>query len=314
MEKILDVYIIKTVTVLQIKTMSDFEYDDFDEYAETGARFRHRPVGGGVTKVIQSTRRQQELARQMGKRRRGQFDSNIPSLVIRNNSSGGQTLGSGNTLGGGMPDEKKEEPAVGRGSKPGFFGENNKLDVNVHISKEEPKHETAPPDDHKKKIKYQIIKHVETNRDLYFVKLVAGSLKRPLDTIIVVEDEKAQGIDFNGKVVINLKYVYGNELLHGWSTIIEKVKQMIDNYGVFGWNSTESIHSNLIENDTTCTAFARYVGFIIAKEQNGLVPRNKTRYVIDEDGSFEDRLAVDLMRAINMEYKNLKHHLVQRFL
>lgn len=293
--------------------MSDFEYDDVDEYAETGARLRVRPHGGS-TKVIQSTRRQQEMARQLGKRHRGAFDKDIPSLIIRNNSGGGQTLGNGNgngnTLGGGMP----KEPPVSRGSKPGFFGENNKLDVNVHITKEEPKHETAQPDDHKKKIKYQIIKHVDTNRDLYFVKLVAGSLKRPLDTIIVVEDEKAHGIDFNGKVVINLKYVYGNELLHGWSTIIEKVKQMIDNYGAFGWNSTESIHSNLIENDTTCTAFARYVGFIISKEQNGLVPRNKTRYVIDEDGSFEDRLAVDLMRAINSEYKNLKQHLVQRFL
>lgn len=211
------------------------------------------------------------------------------------------------------PHDEKLESSMSRGSKPGFFVENNKLDVNVHISKDEPKHETAPPYDHNKIIKYQILKHVETNRDLYFVKLVAGSLKRPLDTIIVVEDEKVQRVE-DEKVVVKLRYVYGNELLHGWSTIIEKVKQMIDNYGVFDWKNTESVHSKIIENDTTCIAFARYVGFIISKEQNGLIPRNKTRYVIDADGSFEDRLAVDLMRAINTEYMNVKRHLIQRFL
>jgi hypothetical protein len=162
-------------------------------------------------------------------------------------------------------------------------------------------------------LKYKISKHVEANRDLYFVRLVAGSMKRSFESMINVEQRNDTGTtSLSGKVVINVKYFYKNELLHAWASIIERVKMMlVPNHA---WSSTEIIHEKLIERDTTCVAFARYVAFIIMTESNNLVPRNKTRYAIENEAHSEDKLVVDLMRSIESEYKMLKQNLVQRYL
>jgi hypothetical protein len=138
-------------------------------------------------------------------------------------------------------------------------------------------------------------------------------MKRSFESMINVEQRKDTGTtSLDGKVVINVKYFYKNELLHAWASIIERVKMMlVPNHG---WSSTEIIHEKLIERDTTCVAFARYVAFIIMTESNNLVPRNKTRYAIENEAHSEDKLVVDLMRSIESEYNMLKQNLVQRYL
>jgi hypothetical protein len=178
-------------------------------------------------------------------------------------------------------------------------------------------HETEPVEEPKvsnEELKYRVSKHVEHNRDLYFVRLVAGSLKRSFESMINVEQRNDTGTtNLNGKVVINIKYFYNNELLHAWASIVEKVKLMIGTFSS-DWGTTVGIHEKLIDRDTTCVAFARYVAFVIMTESNSLIPRNRTRYVIDNDGQIEDKLVVDLMRAIHNEYGILKREYIARFL
>lgn len=291
----------------------DFE-DDYFEDVETDAKMAMRKPSPG-TKVIQPNRKQQMMARQLGKR----YNDN-QRLIIRN--GGGRTLGDGTKKLRVEPEPINGDgasatpPPVGKGSKPGFFNNmpDNHLDVNVKIMKE---HDTAPVEEPKlsnEELKYRVSKHIEHNRDLYFVRLVAGSLKRSFESMIIVEDRKNMGVNkIAGKVVIDIKYTYNNELLHAWASIIEKVKLMVDMY-VSGWDSTLDIHEKLISRDTTCVAFARYVAFVIMTESNSLVPRNRTRYVIDSDGQLEDKLVIDLMRAIRNEYGVLKQDLIARFL
>ena len=284
--------------------MSDeFDDDFFDDFIETDAKRTFGEMGGGstvetvepVSKVKRSTREQQATSRRSGRLNFG---------------------GVGRSLDGKTTITTVQQEEQGQGLlTPGIFKGNNHLDVNVHITKEsQQKHETAPPDNSNKKLKYFVSKHIEHNRDLYFVRLVAGALKRPFESIINVEDQQERGTDLEGKVTVNVKYSYSNELLYAWSTILEKVKLMINNYGDSGWSSTEEIHYNMVSRDMTCVAFARYVAFIITKEFNNLIPRNRTRYVIDDDGSMEDQLTVDLMNSLNVEYDNLKYELVNRFL
>lgn len=285
--------------------MSDFEDDYFDDELGTPIQTSGRmlptmnPKSGG-SKTIQTTRKQQELAKRMGK------NFGLPDLPYGKKltfpikdtgpSSGLPGIDTNPT---GMP---KPPPSLGKGARPGFFDSGTgpgKLDVNVHIMKEHEKAANIPLVSNEK-LKYKVSKHVEHNRDLYFVRLVAGAMKRSFESMINVEQRDNTGeIDIKGKVLINVKYFYTNELLHGWATVIEKVKLMINKYTT-GWNTTEEIHEQLISMDTTCVAFARYVAFIIMKESNSLVPRNRSRYVIDDDSAIENELVLNMMKALNV--------------
>ena len=266
-----------------------FEYDTID----TGARINlgnHEPKSGG-SKVIQSNREQQINARRMMQERLA------PSNGYRLRFGNGGTGTSGTS---GTSDPSNGIP-------------HSQMDLNVTISKE---HETIPEPVpiSNEEMKYHVSKHVEHNRDLYFVRLVAGSMKRSFESMINVEQRKDTGTtNLNGKVVISVKYFYNNELLHAWASIIERVKLMI-NERTSGWIKTEDIHEKLINVDTTCVAFARYVAFVIMTESNVLVPRNRTRYSIDNDAQIEDKMVVNLMRSIHSEYGILKQNIVQRFL
>lgn len=300
---------------------SEFEDDYFedDEYAETSAAKGRTYINKNGNIEVTGTE---------NKRRNREFLNNKKNKTrIRPNlkrKTGPVTLKD-------LEENKEEQEGEGSGSMPGLFGQNNKLDVNVHITKE---HETKPSPEEttkekKERLKYHISKYTEQDRDIYFIKLVAGSLKRPFESLINIEEKREETKDLFGSiltgqpqprvdelVVVNIKYIYGNELLFAWSTIIEKVKLMLSPYDskISQWRTTEDVHLKLIENDTTCVSFSRYVAFIIMKESNNLIPRNRTRYVIDQDGVMEDRLAVDLMRAIHTEYSMLRDDLVNRFL
>lgn len=295
---------------------SEFEDDYFedDEYAETGAAPRGRTY---IDKYGELTRGRNQILNDKRNKTRIRPD-------MKKRKTGPVTLKD-------LEENNEEQQGEGSGSMPGLFGQNNKLDVNVHITKE---HETKPSPEEttkqkKERLKYHISKYTEQDRDIYFIKLVAGSLKRPFESLINVEEKREETKDMFGSiltgqpaprvdelVVVNIKYIYGNELLFAWSTIIEKVKLMLSPYNaqINQWSTTEDVHLKLINNDTTCVSFSRYVAFIIMKESNALIPRNRTRYVIDQDGVMEDRLAVDLMRALHTEYSILRDDLVNRFL
>lgn len=300
---------------------SEFEDDYFeDEYAETGAPPSTVTISRNGDIVRKNKDKFNRKRNKIKVRKTGPKENNFLQLGDLKDAEDNDN-----------DNENQEGEGSGSsGSMPGLFGQNNKLDVNVHITKE---HETKPPKEtqkeKKERLKYHISKYTEQNRDIYFIKLVAGSLKRPFESLINIEDKREATRDMFGtvltgqpppkldeRVVINIKYIYGNELLFAWSTIIEKVKLMLSPYDskISQWRTTEDVHLKLIENDTTCVSFSRYVAFIIMKESNNLIPRNRTRYVIDQDGVMEDRLAVDLMRAIHTEYSMLRDDLVNRFL
>lgn len=172
-----------------------------------------------------------------------------------------------------------------------------------------------------KKVRYAIAKHIDHNRDLYFIKLVAGALKRKnFHSLINVESEvdmtesgerKIDGID------VKIKYSYDVQLLHAWASAMEKVKDMISTREIHldsGWKETETLHRRIIQHDTLIISFSRYVAFVIMTESNDLVPRNRTRYMIRDSGRMADERILDLMRAVNKDLKVLKPELVNAYL
>jgi hypothetical protein len=161
--------------------------------------------------------------------------------------------------------------------------------------------------------RYHVTKHIDDNRDLYFIKLVAGAMKRrSFQSLIEVEDKVDGGPTSASYMNVRVKYSYNNELLYAWTTVIEKIKKMI-NTPDSAWKTSESIHERMIENDTAVVAMARYVAFIMMTETNNFIPRNRTRYVLDTEQKIEGDRILDLMRALNSQFNILKPALVTRY-
>lgn len=181
-------------------------------------------------------------------------------------------------------------------------------DVNLNVTFKRAK----PEVDHhldEKKIKYVITKHIDTNRDLYFIKLVSGALKRKsFHSLMKIEQEESNEIpnvfstenDFDVKI----KYSYNEQLLHAWATVLDKLKDMIDPSVKMldrEWNKSQVLYERILKNDSVLLAFARYVAFIMMSESNNLVPRNRTRYVLNDQSRIEDERVLALMRALKYE-------------
>lgn len=196
-------------------------------------------------------------------------------------------------------------------------------DINLNVSFKQAgkkKVDVNAPDD-ERKVRYQIAKHIDTNRDLYFVKLVSGALKRKsFHTLIDVESsmDVTNTAQYNPDgIEVKVKYTYNVQLLHAWATVIEKVKAMIDPAAIASdgaWSLSEPLHRRIIEKDGILLAFARYVAFVMMTESNNLVPRNKTRYVIDDQMNIEDQRTLDLMRAVKKDFSVLKSELDAAYL
>lgn len=177
-------------------------------------------------------------------------------------------------------------------------------DVNLNVTFKRAK----PEVDHHldgKDIKYVITKHIDDNRDLYFIKLVSGALKRKsFHSLIKVEEEEIN--DSNRNVFMNdfdvkIKYSYNEQLLYAWATVLDKIKDMIDPSIKLmdrTWDDSRVLYERILKNDSVLLAFARYVAFIMMSESNNMIPRNKTRYVIDDQSRIEDERVLALMRAL----------------
>lgn len=159
------------------------------------------------------------------------------------------------------------------------------------------------------KIVYEIKKHVETNRDLFFVKLVAGGLKKDFLDMVKIENSEDQLSEVG--LTIKTKYSYKDDLLTAQNTVVEKVQQMIDcnMLAEDKWNTFSTTHTTLIANDITCVPYAKYTSFILMTETNNLVPRQKTRFMIKDFNELENDIIISIMRAIQRLHGALRHDL-----
>jgi hypothetical protein len=206
-------------------------------------------------------------------------------------------------------------------SIPGVEKFPNGVKLNVTFKRDPtPNIDLNAPDD-SRKVRYHITKFIDSNRDLYFVKLVSGALKRrSFHSLIDVEStiDMAENKRYNPTGVdVKVKYTYNVQLLHAWATVIEKIKDMIDPMVISSdqaWNQTESLHVRIIEKDGLVLAFARYVAYIMMTESNYLVPRNKTRYVLNDQATIEDQRVSELMRAVKRDLGVLKPDLEEAYL
>jgi hypothetical protein len=205
------------------------------------------------------------------------------------------------------------DPGVGGGETSRRTGPSSKLPKQAFRDSKNTESPQPPPPVDNKVLIYQVTKHIETNRDLYFVRLVAGSIKRSFESIIKVEGEKEKGNSLSGKVIVNVAYTYSDELLSSWASVIERIRGMMSDSAKLRHRTVESIHNILINNDSSVVAFAKYVAFLMMTESNNLIPRNKTRYMLADQAATGENFVVELMRAMHFNHNILREDLQNMF-
>lgn len=165
-----------------------------------------------------------------------------------------------------------------------------------------------------KLFKFSITKHVEQNRDLYFVKLVAGGLGKQFFELIEVTKQNKQ-YDSVGNNLIRSNYKYSDTLLTAWARAIETVKSMIypQLLNTPEWGNSETLHKNCIEDDTFIVALADFVAYLMAKRSKGLIVRGQTRFELAETSSTEDELLIALMRPLHFKFSVLRDDLRKEY-
>lgn len=215
-----------------------------------------------------------------------------------------------------------EESDTSVPKRPAIEGIPSDVNLNVNFKRVKPDQEEEPIVD-ESKIRYIVTMAVEENKDLYFIKLVSGALKRKSFHSLIHIQQKTEPPNTNINSTFNrdasstkIVYTYNEQLLYAWATVLDKIKDMIDpavKISNRNWQENDYLYGKIKENDTCLLAFARYVAFIIMTESNNMVPRNKTRYVLDDMGRIEDERVLAIMRALKYNLGILNPRLAELY-
>ena len=158
-----------------------------------------------------------------------------------------------------------------------------------------------------------LIENQNKKRDIYFIKLVAGALKRSFKELIKLEYKSTSISDSVSRRIV---YRYDEELLFAHAKALETVKSVIDDSIVDSdeWSDNKSLFQKILANDSLTTWFSRYVAFIMMTETNNLLPRHRSRYVINNQNEIEERLTKDMFYVIHKHLGVLREDLVRDFI
>jgi len=156
---------------------------------------------------------------------------------------------------------------------------------------------------------YHLDSLIDKDRNLYFVKLVAGRARKRFETLIRVTSE---GTKPSGRGVIN--FVYGEELLSAWAETIQKLRAMAAEQDPWTRASAEEIHEQVLATDTVLIPFAHVVAFSMTRAAQGTIVRGKTRFELADSSATDDQLILALMHAVSKSRGAVRRDLQDRFL
>lgn len=178
-----------------------------------------------------------------------------------------------------------------------------------HVRRYTTVEEQEKPDGENRR-KYNVMKYVEENRDLYFVRLVAGRLKK----------KHTELIDIHQKEGDQYFYSYTTELQSAWADAMEECKLMLDSesrgFPPF-FESEEFFKTYFLpkEYESLLVAFSRYVAYLMSEAYKRLVMKGNTRFEFWHMEESEDKLTMNILRAMAMIIRNdLRTDLVRDYL
>lgn len=164
-----------------------------------------------------------------------------------------------------------------------------------------------------KKNNFTAASQIDNTRDLYYVKLVAGSLNKQFIKIIEIIDTDSTTFIGASSITKN-KYKYGEKLLTAWSKLIETIRTMLSDESPLKKMKSQDLHETLIVNDSIVVAMADYTAFLIRKREAWTIIRGKTRFELVNDSELEDEYLLQIMKSIHENMPgNLDKELVRDY-
>lgn len=153
-------------------------------------------------------------------------------------------------------------------------------------------------------VEYFITEHVQHDHDLYFIKLVAGKLRKRYTDLIVIqsrEEEEAGG-------TIHVDYRKTDDVLSAWADAMETMKQFVSTRAkreAVYKSSDDFYRSIILKNEGLLVRFSAYTAHLISTSYKWMVQKSDTKYEIARYEGRESSLLVDLMR----EFERVTGHL-----
>jgi len=163
-------------------------------------------------------------------------------------------------------------------------------------------------------VRYHVDKFVEKNQDLYFIKIVAGALKKNFTDLIVIESKTAEE-DERSQYDLQIVYRKQDDLQSAWAQAIEHLKLMLgDNRCSRIYASADSFYLRVIlKHESLMVAMAIYVAFLMTGTSKWLVMKYNTAQEIINQNETKRKLYLDVMRELHRATGHVRPDLVKKW-
>lgn len=163
-------------------------------------------------------------------------------------------------------------------------------------------------------VKYHVDNFVERNQDLYFVKIVAGALKKKFTDLIVIESKTTEE-DERSKYDLDIVYRKQDDLQSAWAQCMEQLKLMLgDRRCDRIYSSSDSFYLRVIlKHESLMVAMAIYVAFLMTGTSKWLIMKYNTANELINQNETKKKLYLDLMRELHRATGHVRPDLVKKW-
>jgi len=192
--------------------------------------------------------------------------------------------------------------------------ENKPFEFHFHVKKK--KYKEDPRADQIRELETHVVKFtlldvIDENPDLYFIKLVAGRLKKRYNDLIIIVSEEQEGD------LIKVQYRRTEDLQVAWADGMEVLKSMINNF----YKSNDSVYRSsvafytkiIIKHETFLVIFSEYVSRKMVTHYKQLTQKSNTLFEITSSVSEMESVVLRLMSVLDEVTGALRPDLKQAY-
>lgn len=199
----------------------------------------------------------------------------------------------------------------------GATGDRPPIKFNLNVKKKNTTEKEEPTEELKMDMWFTKNGSMDGDRNVYFIKLVAGYLGSNHMDLIVVESKIRDQRVYQG--TLQIEFRFNDVVLAAWADALEELKLMIHDdvremQVEFQLNDT--LYSELVlTNESLLVAFAKYVAFLIGKGRSKLIMKYNTQFELGSNEETEERLLKNMMRQLHESYIfGVKRSILKQFL
>lgn len=162
-------------------------------------------------------------------------------------------------------------------------------------------------------VQYHVENFKENNPDLYFIKIVAGALKKRFTDLIVIESKEDMGEDSD----FDLEIVYRkqDDLQSAWAQTIEQMKLMLGERRCDSiYKSSEQFYLRVIlKHESLLVTVAMYCAYLMTGNMKWLIMKYNTEKELINQQETKKKLYLDVMRELHRATGHVRRDLITKW-